>query len=146
MDKMPLASVQLPLISKLFPEARVLFARATLADVVLSCFRRRFAMNPSMYQLLTLESAAVYYDAVMRVSELYRDRLPLEQHIVRYESLVDDFEGTARSACDFLGLEWNAALFDFAAKARMRGNSHAERGAGGPRPQPRRPGRVAPLP
>ena len=120
MDKMPLASVQLPLISKLFPEARVLFARRDPRDVVLSCFRRRFAMNPSMYQLLTLESAAVHYDAVMRVSELYRDRLPLEQHIVRYESLVDDFEGTARSACDFLGLEWNEALFDFAAKARMR--------------------------
>jgi Flp pilus assembly protein TadD len=122
-DKMPLSSVALPLIAKLFPHARVLFARRDPRDVVLSCFRRRFGMNPSMYQLLTLEGAAAYYDAVMRASELYRMILPLPQHIVRYESLVEDFEGTARSVCDFVGLEWDQRLFDFAAMARTRGIS-----------------------
>lgn len=120
-DKMPLASVALPLIAKLFPEARILFARRDPRDVVLSCFRRRFGMNPSMFQLLTLDGAATYYDSVMRLSEIYRELLPLPQHLVRYEKLVDDFEGTARAACDFLGLEWDQALFDFAAKARSRG-------------------------
>ena len=122
-DKMPLASVQLPVVAKLFPNARVLFARRDPRDVVLSCFRRRFGMNPSMYQLLTLEGAAAYYDAVMRLSELYRDLLPLPQHLVRYESLVDDFEDTARAACGFLGIEWDQRLFDFAASARARGIS-----------------------
>jgi tetratricopeptide (TPR) repeat protein len=120
-DKMPLASVALPLVAKLFPDALILFARRDPRDVVLSCFRRRFTMNPSMYQLLTLEGAASYYDAVMRLSELYREILPLPQHLVRYESLVEDFEGTARSACEFLGLQWDRDLFDFAAKARSRG-------------------------
>ena len=122
-DKMPLASVALPLIWKLFPDARILFARRDPRDVVLSCFRRRFGMNASMYQLLTLEGAAAYYDAVMRLSEIYRDILPLPQHIVRYESLIDDFEGTAQSACDFLGLAWDQAMLDFAGKARDRGIS-----------------------
>ena len=122
-DKMPLASVALPLIAKLFPTARVLFARRDPRDVVLSCFRRRFAMNPSMYQLLTLEGAAAYYDAVMRLSELYREILPVPQHEVRYESLVEDFEGTVRAACAFLGLGWDQAMNDFAAKARTRGIS-----------------------
>jgi len=120
-DKMPLASVALPLIAKLFPDALILFARRDPRDVVLSCFRRRFGMNASMYQLLTLNGAATYYDAVMRLSELYREILPLPQHLVRYESLVEDFEGTARAACGFLGLEWDQNLFDFAAKARTRG-------------------------
>ena len=122
-DKMPLSSVQLPLIAKLFPDARVLFAHRDPRDVVLSCFRRRFGMNPSMYQLLTLEGAAAYYDAVMHLSELYRGLLLLPQHVVRYESLVEDFEKTAREACEFLGLEWNSDLTDFAAKARTRGIS-----------------------
>jgi hypothetical protein len=36
---------------------------------------------------------------------------------------VDDFEGTTRSACDFLGLDWESGLLDFAAKARTRGIS-----------------------
>ena len=122
-DKMPLASINLPIIAKLFPNARVLFARRDPRDVVLSCFRRRFGMNPSMYQLLTLEGAAAYYDAVMRLAELYRGLLPLPQHLIRYEALVEDFEGVARGACAFLGLEWNAGLFDFAARARTRGIS-----------------------
>lgn len=122
-DKMPLASVQLPLVAKLFPKARILFARRDPRDVVLSCFRRRFGMNPSMYQLLTLEGAAAFYDAVMRLSELYRDLLPLLRHEVRYESLVEDFEPTVRAACDFIGLEWNDSMLDFAAKARTRGIS-----------------------
>jgi tetratricopeptide (TPR) repeat protein len=120
-DKLPLASVQLPLIAKLFANARILFARRDPRDVVLSCFRRRFAMNSAMYQLLTVEGAATYYDAVMQLSELYREVLPLPQHIVRYENLVDDFEDTARATCDFLGLQWDPGLFDFAAKARIRG-------------------------
>jgi len=122
-DKMPLASVQLPIVAKLFPNARVLFARRDPRDVVLSCYRRRFGMNPSMYELLTLEGAAAYYDAVMQLSELYRDLLPLPQHLVRYESLVEDFEGTCRLACDFLGIEWDRGLLDFAVKARARGIS-----------------------
>lgn len=120
-DKLPLASLQLPLIAKLFPDARVLFAVRDPRDVVLSCFRRRFAMNSAMFELLTLRGAAVYYDAVMRLSGLYRALLPLPEHIVRYEDLLEDFEGTARVVCDFLGLEWDQALFDFAAKARTRG-------------------------
>jgi tetratricopeptide (TPR) repeat protein len=122
-DKMPLATVALPVIARLFPNARILFARRDPRDVVLSCFRRRFGMNPSMYQLLTLDGAATYYDAVMGLAELYEEILPLPRHVVRYESLVDDFEGTARAACDFLGLEWDPGLFDFAAKARTRGIS-----------------------
>jgi hypothetical protein len=122
-DKMPLASVALPLIAKLFPNARILFALRDPRDVVLSCFRRRFGMNPSMYQLLTLDGAAAYYDAVMRLSEIYRPLLPLAQHIVRYESLVDDFEGTARAACEFVGVEWDSVIADFAVKARARGIS-----------------------
>ena len=57
-DKHPLHSLKLPLIARLFPKAKILFAYRDPRDVVLSCFRRRFNMNPAMYQLLTLEGAA----------------------------------------------------------------------------------------
>ena len=119
-DKMPLATVLLPLISQLFPNARVLFAVRDPRDVVLSCFRRRFGMNAAMYQLLTLDGAAAYYDAVMRIGELSRDRLPIARHVVRYEDMVEDFEATARAACDFLGLDWTPAMADIGTTARSR--------------------------
>ncbi len=44
-DKMPLNLVFLPLIAKLFPSAKILLALRDPRDVVLSCLRRRFAMN-----------------------------------------------------------------------------------------------------
>jgi len=122
-DKMPLASVQMPVVAKLFPNARILFALRDPRDVVLSCFRRRFGMNPAMYQLLTLDGAAALYDAVMRLSEVYRKLLPLPRHEVRYENLVEDFDGTTQAVCDFLGLDWTDEMRDFAAKARARGIS-----------------------
>jgi Flp pilus assembly protein TadD len=120
-DKMPLASMNLPLIAKLFPGSKVLFALRDPRDVVLSCYRRRFGMNASMYQLLTLEGAAAFYDAVMRLAALYREILPLDLHVVRYEALVEDLEGVAGAACRFLGLDWQAGMADFAARARGRG-------------------------
>ncbi len=119
-DKMPLATVLLPLISELFPNARVLFAVRDPRDVVLSCFRRRFGMNAAMFEFLSLEGAAAYYDAVMRLADVYRDCLPVPQHIVRYENLVEDFEGTARAVCDFVDLEWYEKMADVAAAARSR--------------------------
>ncbi|MEO7655588.1 MAG: sulfotransferase [Sphingomicrobium sp.] len=120
-DKMPLATVLLPMISQIFPNARVLFAVRDPRDVVLSCFRRRFGMNAAMYELLTLDGAAAYYDAVMSLADAYRALLPIPLHIVRYESLIEDFEGTARAACDFAGLDWIPAMADIAATARARG-------------------------
>ena len=120
-DKMPLASIDLPIIAKLFPAARILFARRDPRDVVLSCFRRRFGMNPSMYELLTLEGAAEFYAGVMTLAQACFQRMPLSPHIVRYEDLVERFEAEAGAACRFLGLDWNDAMLDFAAKARARG-------------------------
>lgn len=122
-DKFPLSSVQLPVIARLFPNARILFAQRDPRDVVLSCFRRRFGINAAMYQLLTLAGAAAFYDAVMRLSEIYAELLPLARHVVRYESLVEDFEATARSACEFIGIDFTVDMLDFAARARERGIS-----------------------
>ena len=73
-----------------------------------------------MYQLVTLDGAAAYYDAVMRLAEACRRLLPLDLKVVRHEDLVADFEGEARAVCDFLDLAWADSLRDFATKARGR--------------------------
>lgn len=119
-DKMPLYTVKLPIITKLFPGAKVLFALRDPRDVVLSCFRRPFQINAGMYQFVTLEGSARYYDAVMRLAEVYRRKLPLDMHVIRYESLVEDFAGETRAVCDFLGVDWREDLQDFAENARDR--------------------------
>jgi hypothetical protein len=119
-DKHPLNSVRLPLIAKLFPDAKVLFALRDPRDVVLSGFRRRFGMNAAMYQLATLEGAAAYYDAVMRLVELYRAKLALPFHNIRYEALVEDMRREVEGVCGFIGVEWNDSMLDFVETARAR--------------------------
>jgi len=119
-DKLPLTSVWLPVVAKLFPDAKVLFARRDPRDVVLSCFRRRFGMNPAMYQFLTLGGTAAYYDAVMRLSAVYARLLPTPVLAYRYEDLVEDFEREVRRICEFMGLAWSDAMLDFAATAERR--------------------------
>jgi tetratricopeptide (TPR) repeat protein len=119
-DKLPLGSVLIPLIARLFPNARFLFAERDPRDVVLSCFRRHFNTNPGMYQFVTLEGTARFYDAVMSLADRYRRLVPDRVHAVRYETLVTDFEGQVRALCAFAGLEWTEALNDFARTARSR--------------------------
>ena len=116
-DKMPLNSVFLPLIAKLFPRAKVILALRDPRDVVLSCLRRRFALNPGMYEFTTLETTASYYMSVMRLIETYRGKLALDLVEARHESLVIDFESEARRLCDFLDLSWLEEMRGFAGRA-----------------------------
>jgi tetratricopeptide (TPR) repeat protein len=119
-DKHPLNTLKLPLIARLFPRARILFACRDPRDVVLSCFRRRFAMNPAMYELLTLSGAADFYAAVMAFAARARAILGLDWRTVRYESLVGDFQREILSLCDFLHLEPVAAMGEFAGRVQAR--------------------------
>ncbi|MGO9933194.1 MAG: sulfotransferase [Steroidobacteraceae bacterium] len=119
-DKYPLNTLKLPLIARLFPQAKVLFAIRDPRDVVLSCFRRRFKMNPAMYELLTLPGAAAFYDAVMGFAARLRPLLGRQWREVRYETLVTDLAQETRAICDFLGLEWAAEMGDFAARVQAR--------------------------
>jgi tetratricopeptide (TPR) repeat protein len=117
-DKYPMNTLKLPLIARLFPHAKILFARRDPREVVLACFRRRFRMNAAVYELLTLPGAAALYDAVMGFAEEMRPVFGANWHVVRYETLTADFAQQTRAICGFLGLEWIDGMDDFASRAR----------------------------
>lgn len=119
-DKMPLNTILLCLVAKIFPDAKVLFALRDPRDCVLSCFRRRFGMTLQMYELTDLESAAGYYDAVMRLAAVYRDKLALDTLDLRYEDMVADFDTQTQRVCEFLGIGWREEMRAFAGKSRER--------------------------
>ena len=113
-DKLPLHTLSLPVIAKLFPEARVLFALRDPRDVVLSCFRRRFEINPAMFEMLDLAGAARFYHEVMSFAVICRDVLPVAVQEVRHEQVVESFEPAVQSVLRFIGLDWEPALTQFA--------------------------------
>jgi hypothetical protein len=120
LDKAPAGTRYLPLIAKLFPEAKVLFALRDPRDVVLSCFRSSFQMNALTYAFTDLAEAARCYAATMRLADVYRRVLPTQLAEVRYERLVDDFEGELARIAAHLGLSPTTEMLDVAATARRR--------------------------
>ena len=119
-DRYPLNTLKLPLIAKLFPDAKILFALRDPRDVVWSCFRRRFQMSSPMYQFLTIEGAAAFYDATLGLKAALDEVVALDQRVVRHEDLLADFEGEMRAICGFIGLEWREAMRDVAARTGDR--------------------------
>ncbi|MBS0470125.1 MAG: sulfotransferase [Proteobacteria bacterium] len=119
-DKLPLNVLLLPLVAKLFPHAKILFALRDPRDVVFSCFRRRFQMSNQMYELLTLTGAARYYDAVMGAAAVYRDKLDLDWRDVRHEDFVADYENQAKAVVEHLGLAWQPGIVDVAKRLQDR--------------------------
>ncbi len=119
-DKHPLNTLKLPLIARLFPEAKVLFVLRDPRDVVFSCFRHNFQMNPSMFEFLSLEGCVRFYDLAMQLRERFRQTLGLVWLDVRHEALVADLETHGRRTCEFLGVAWRDELTSFAESARKR--------------------------
>jgi hypothetical protein len=113
-DKSPFNSFALPLIARLFPDAKVLLSLRDPRDVVLSCCRRLFAPNGLTYLMLSPQGAAALYANAMYVAQISRAKLPLQIYDARYEALVDDLEGEARRTLAFLGLDWAPGVADFA--------------------------------
>ena len=119
-DKQPFYSLWLPLIGKLFPDARIVVARRDPRDVVLSCFRRPFRMTPVTYELMDLDRSARLYAQTMDILQLFLERSPSRSLVYRHEDLVDDFDAVLGRLCAFLDLPWSDRMRDFPATARTR--------------------------
>ncbi len=120
-DKLPLNIVEAGLIHRIFPNARFLMALRHPCDCVLSCFMQDFVLNDAMVHFLDLQDAARLYDKVMSLWQQYQKVLPLAVHTVRYESLIEAFEETLTPVFDFLGVDWDEGVRDYAETGRRRG-------------------------
>lgn len=118
-DKMPLNIVHVPLIHRLFPDARFILALRHPCDVCLSCFMQAFRPNHAMANFFTLADTVAFYTAVMGLWQRYIEIMPLNCLTVRYENLVADFNGEVRRVLAFLGLQWDDAVLDYGGQAAL---------------------------
>jgi tetratricopeptide (TPR) repeat protein len=119
-DKHPVRTIELPLVARLFPEARVVFMLRDPRDVVLSAYFQDFEVNPAMARFLRLEDAAHFYASVMGFWRSFRERTGLAWMETRYEDLVADFEPGARELLAFVGEDWDEAVGRFHESAASR--------------------------
>jgi tetratricopeptide (TPR) repeat protein len=119
--KMPLNLVNVGFIFRIFPNAKFIFTERHPCDACLSCFMQHFTLNRAMTHFTSLESTAHFYALVMGLWRQYVELLPLNWHALRYEALVEDFEGVVRPLLEFLGLEWDDSVLAFDTHAQGRG-------------------------
>ncbi|MFT3727382.1 MAG: sulfotransferase [Terricaulis sp.] len=124
-DKHPLHIVLLPVINRVFPDAKIIFTQRDPRDVVLSCYQQCFGMNVATAQFLELERTAVYYDVVMEMMLTAKGKLPLDLLEVEYGALIADLEREARRMAEFLNLPFAPAMLRYDQTARQRAISSA---------------------
>jgi hypothetical protein len=119
-DKFPLHMARMPLIHRIFPDARVVLVERHPCDSLLSCFMSNFTLNHAMRSFTDLKEAARTYDAVFTAWARAEALLPLRVHRIRYENMVEDLATEMRSLLDFLDLPWDPAVLDNRASAAKR--------------------------
>lgn len=120
-DKSPLFLHKVPLIQRLFPNARFILALRHPCDVLLSCYMSNFRLNAAMANFLRLEDAAEFYDLTFRYWERSGQFFPVNVHTIVYEKLIENVEGQVRPLLEFLGLEWHEGALDHQRTAKSRG-------------------------
>jgi tetratricopeptide (TPR) repeat protein len=120
-DKIPLGTIYAPLLSKLFPQAKIILAIRHPCDVCLSCFMQNFATVGALNSFFTLETGVATYAKVMQLWIDAAATLPLNYHRIRYEDLVMNFDTEAQRLLDFLGVGWNDNVHDHDRHAMSHG-------------------------
>lgn len=122
LDKYPLHLSRAPYIARLFPGARMLLLLRHPCDCVLSCYMQSFGMNGGVLSFATLEATAETYARIMGYWEEQRRLLATPVHSLRYEDLLQDFEGETARALGFLGLSWDPSVAGYREAAAARAN------------------------
>ena len=112
-DKHPFHTRHLPLIQRLFPGAKIIFAHRHPCDVCLSCFMQDFSFNSMTANFTTLEDTVDTYVSLMQYWNHVRNRLPFPCHVIKLENLISNFEAEAASLLQYIGVEWDPAVIDF---------------------------------
>ncbi len=109
-DKMPDNYLYLGLLAALFPKAKFVHCRRDLRDIAVSCwmtnFRHiRWANDP--------DHIAARFEQYLRLTDHWKQVLPVPVLEVDYEETVADLEGVARRLVGWCGLDWEPACLAF---------------------------------
>ena len=120
-DKNPLNMLRLPLVNRLFPDARIIFAMRHPCDVVLSCYMQSFGAPAFMLLCSTLERLARGYVNAMQGWLHHAELLQPALLPLRHEDLLGDFAGTAQRIGQFIGVDDSAPMLAFHEHAQRKG-------------------------
>jgi len=114
-NKYPSNFRHLPLLRRLFPEARIVHVTRDPMDTCLSIYFQDFPVG-NLYAN-DLEDIAAYYGSYRALVSAWAGRGSGVLQ-VRYEDVLEDLEGMAHRLLAYCGLRWHSGCLDFAANPR----------------------------
>ncbi len=97
--------------ARLFPKARIIHMRRDPMDTCVSCYMQNLsAWHKYTQDMDSLGHAYLQYTKLMKHWQAVLPNPILE---VDYEDLVQDMEGVARRAVEFLGMDWDPACLSY---------------------------------
>jgi Flp pilus assembly protein TadD len=117
-DKNPLNMLWLPMIHRLFPQAKFIFALRHPCDVILSCYMQNFRASILGAAASTIPRLAAAY--VQSVERWLQDVEVFKSNVLvsRYEDLVTDFPQQTQRIAQFLELDDATPMLAFDQHAR----------------------------
>ncbi len=101
-DTMPFNEIYLPLIRMAFPKAKIVRVVRHPLDVCISMFSNNITHD--FHCDYRIEDISNHLAAVFDLVEHYGRQLDLNEHVLRYETLVGDQAGETRRLLDYLGV------------------------------------------
>ncbi|HJU25190.1 MAG TPA: sulfotransferase, partial [Rhodanobacteraceae bacterium] len=120
-DKNPLNMLWLPMIHRLFPAAKFIFALRHPCDVLLSNYMQNFVSKTLSVACATLETLATTYVDAMNQWLYHVELFKPDVFVSRYEELVADPVRQTRRIAEHLGLEDAERMLDFDRHALEKG-------------------------
>ena len=120
-DKFPLNIFRIPIINKLFPNAKIIFALRHPLDCIMSCWIQNFNINPAMANMTDFNRIVDLYCTAMQFFKVCNKRYNLNVQKVRYEDLITDFDTEVLNILNFLNLKWEDEVKNYQITARERG-------------------------
>ncbi|MGB0993133.1 MAG: tetratricopeptide repeat-containing sulfotransferase family protein [Akkermansiaceae bacterium] len=120
LDKNPSLTLQLPVISAVFPETKIIFALRDPRDTIISCFMQELMMNSISLTYLDLQTACEQYARIMGLWLHLREVLKNPWLEIRYEDLVKNTEEESKRVLTFLDLQWDETVLDYHTRAQKK--------------------------
>lgn len=115
-DKQPYNTFYVPLITRMFPGAKIIHCCRDPQDTCLSNFVQTFARShPQTHDLYWMGR---YHKTYQRMMQAWHELPQIDMLDIQYEDMVSDPETQSKKVCEYLGVTWTQDILNFHKSSR----------------------------
>lgn len=112
-NKLPLNILKVAEIERLFPGSKYIFSLRNPLDSILSNWMQDYQLNQAMACMTQISNIVDLYDVSMSTYQCVRDKAQLDDFVVKYEDLTDNYQAVLKELTTYLGLQWSDDMLTY---------------------------------